>query len=405
MAWFDALLPASFNGVPFYVENLDKNFGRRKVDNEYPLRDDPYIEDLGRLPRRFKLKAYFAGDFFAAERALLEAALERSSTAGTLILPTYGILRVWVGECASSETRAGGSYATIDMEFTQDGGASSPLSITDTASALLDGLNDLVPFLVAAYVARVAISLAASVVQSLIGQQLVTANTQFGMLPQSTIGALTFDFAAAPGDAVATASAVTTAFAAAAANVVAAQPVAQPANAVSGSVPLQPLPADPSGGLAAMASFGSALTQPPAAALPALGIAQTALLALIQGAALMGVVTIYAQLDWQSAQAAAAAREALQDLLDAQVAAAADAGNFDLFRAWRAISQQAIGDMVSRAQNLPNLVSYQVGASIPALTLAQLLYQDGSQADGLVALNDVAHPLFMPARGNWLQAA
>ncbi|HVE20657.1 MAG TPA: DNA circularization N-terminal domain-containing protein [Acidocella sp.] len=406
MSWFDDLLPASFNGVPFLIEGTDRESGRRLVAHEFPLRNDPSQEDLGRLPRVFSIKAYVAGDLWVLERSLLETALENSSTVGTLIHPTYGILNVWVGKIRSSETRTVGGYATIDIEFSLDGGTASPLSITDAVSTLLAGLNSLVPFLEDAYIASVGLEILSGVVATLVGNQLSNADAQFNAMAQSTVSGITSGFAANPTDSTTTASAVTAAFAAAANNVIAAQPV-QPAleDPVAGVTSTQPLSADPSGGLLALASFGSTLPTQPSTAVPALGVAQAALISLIQGAALVAVLTVYAQIDWQSANQAQAAAEQLQCLLDVQVAAAADAGNFDLFRAWRAISAQARAQMAQDAQNLPSLATYSVAGVMPALALAQRLYQDGTQAPGLVALNDVPHPIFMPPTGSWLRPA
>jgi prophage DNA circulation protein len=95
----------------------------------------------------------------------------------------------------------------------------------------------------------------------------------------------------------------------------------------------------------------------------------------------------------------------LMDLLDVQVAAAADAGNFDLFRAWRAIEAATIADMRERAQSLPTLASFTFPSALPALVVAQQLLQDATQADALVQLNNTPHPLFMAPAGFWLQPA
>ena len=43
-----ALREASFKGAPFHVEETGGQFGRRTVLHEYPFRDLPYGEDLGR---------------------------------------------------------------------------------------------------------------------------------------------------------------------------------------------------------------------------------------------------------------------------------------------------------------------------------------------------------------------
>jgi prophage DNA circulation protein len=44
---------------------------------------------------------------------------------------------------------------------------------------------------------------------------------------------------------------------------------------------------------------------------------------------------------------------------------------------------------------LPRMVSYQLPASLPALTVANLLYGDGARFDELIAENGTVHPAFM----------
>ncbi len=406
MSWTVFLQPASFNGVPFEIESTRKGFGRSLVVHDYPLRDDPYIEDLGGLPRVFNIRAYIWGDLYIAQRTLLETALQESDGPGTFVHPTYGILTVWVGACESSESRTVGGYATIDIQFSLDGGAASPIAITDTVSSLLASCNNMVPYLAAAYEVNVAAGLLDGAISTLVGSQLAAGDAQFSALPQATVGGVATGWAANAPNPAASCAAVQASFDVAVNNVVAAFPVTPIANdPVAGVVPASPSVADPSGGLIGMVSFGANAAPPPAAALPIVGIAQTAIISFIQGSALLAVLAVYGQFDWQSSDQAEAAAAALQPLLDVQVAAAADAGNFDLFRAWRAISAQAMADLTQRAQNLPSLAAYDVGGQIPALVLAQYLYQDSTQADALVTLNAAPHPLFMPPAGNWLQAA
>jgi prophage DNA circulation protein len=52
--WRDMLMQqASFRGVVFHVETGARLSGRRTVVHEYPKRNDPYAEDMGRAARRF----------------------------------------------------------------------------------------------------------------------------------------------------------------------------------------------------------------------------------------------------------------------------------------------------------------------------------------------------------------
>ena len=44
--FFSNLRQASFRGAKFEVDDVDASGGRRLVKHEYPLRDEPYTEDM-----------------------------------------------------------------------------------------------------------------------------------------------------------------------------------------------------------------------------------------------------------------------------------------------------------------------------------------------------------------------
>lgn len=113
---FDAI-GASFRGVPFFVESSERSGGRRVVVHEFPLRDDPFVEDLGRRARKFRIDGYVLGADYVAQRDRLLAAIEDEEGPGQLIHPYHG-LRSAIGETVSvRETRADGGMAIISVEF------------------------------------------------------------------------------------------------------------------------------------------------------------------------------------------------------------------------------------------------------------------------------------------------
>jgi hypothetical protein len=224
-------------------------------------------------------------------------------------------------------------------------------------------------------------------------------------LPAATIAGLAADIAAVAAtaeDLVATAAAVIAVTAAMAENVIAAAPTpSTPDDPVAGQ-PLMLAPgADLSGGLAGLSSWGSTLpavggTGPQATAQ---AVQQAAVVSLVQGCAVAALAQVYASIDWPTSNAATAARAQLLSLLDAQVAAAAAAGQDQLYLAWQGMLTLSISHMIQTAQDLPSLVTYTVGDSLPSVVLAQLLYGDASRAPELEALNDAADPLFMLPTG------
>lgn len=98
--WFETLQKAQFRGVPFAVLSGQSTFGRKTAVHEYPYRDKPWVEDLGRATRKFTIKGFlvensiiYGGGAVIDQRSNLIAACETAG-AGTLIHPTYGELTV-----------------------------------------------------------------------------------------------------------------------------------------------------------------------------------------------------------------------------------------------------------------------------------------------------------------------
>lgn len=93
MSWRDRLQGSSFRGVPFFVDTASKTPSRRQVIHEFPLREDVEIDDLGRGPDRFQIKAYVIGPDYDIARDALEDALMTPGP-GTLVHPTRGRMTV-----------------------------------------------------------------------------------------------------------------------------------------------------------------------------------------------------------------------------------------------------------------------------------------------------------------------
>lgn len=91
MAWRDELRPASFRGVSFYVEGGTLTFGRRLAIHEYPQREKPYVEDLGKKARVYRLEAFVLGPDYMKDRDALIDALETPRRAtGSSVLRVAG---------------------------------------------------------------------------------------------------------------------------------------------------------------------------------------------------------------------------------------------------------------------------------------------------------------------------
>ena len=94
MSWRDRYLTASFRGVEFKVQKHDATFGRRQVVYEYPQRDTPSTEDLGRRARELSLDAYVIGEDYHLQRDRLIAGGKGAKIALGALLIVLGVMIV-----------------------------------------------------------------------------------------------------------------------------------------------------------------------------------------------------------------------------------------------------------------------------------------------------------------------
>ncbi len=113
------MIGASFRGVTFLVESEERSGGRRAVVHEFPLRDDPFVEDLGRRARGFRLDGYVIGDDYLTQRDKLLDALEGSAGPGELVLPGYGAKRAICDKFTVRTTRGEGGLAMFAFDFAE----------------------------------------------------------------------------------------------------------------------------------------------------------------------------------------------------------------------------------------------------------------------------------------------
>lgn len=127
------LQPASFRGIAFGVESSGMEGGRRVQVHEYPQRDKPYAEDLGRSTRRLEFDAFVVGEDYIDQADALLGALEESGSA-TLVHPWLGTLSVTVISYRVSFDRGLGQ-AKFALAFVESGELAFPSSQVSTAAA------------------------------------------------------------------------------------------------------------------------------------------------------------------------------------------------------------------------------------------------------------------------------
>ncbi len=136
MTWKDQLKPASFRGVPFAVRDADRSGGRRAVVHEYPQRDEPGVEDLGRKARSFSVNAFFVGDdCLGRSQALIDACEQEG--AGRLVLPWRAPLTAQLTGYRLRESNEEGRYVQVAMEFVEAGSVEQPAASVATQERVI----------------------------------------------------------------------------------------------------------------------------------------------------------------------------------------------------------------------------------------------------------------------------
>lgn len=133
--WLKTLWPASYKGVPFFVEMDAEDGSRRIVEHEFPMRDFPYNEDLGEGVRHYELTAYVASDSADADAASV-IAICATRGPGALVLPTQGpvIVRCLKFKRDRSKDKLG--YEGLALTFTREGVAGALVSIASLANTV-----------------------------------------------------------------------------------------------------------------------------------------------------------------------------------------------------------------------------------------------------------------------------
>ncbi|WP_201004878.1 DNA circularization protein [Pseudomonas cichorii] len=142
--WRDRLMPASFRGIGFFIETDSVPVGRKGQLHEFPQRDEPYFESLGKESQIYTMEALLVGeDCFERRDRLLEA-LEANG-AGELVHPWLGRMQVQVGGCILKHSRTEGGVVRLSLKFYPDQPLRFPTSTVNTRRQLVqasDGLLD-----------------------------------------------------------------------------------------------------------------------------------------------------------------------------------------------------------------------------------------------------------------------
>jgi prophage DNA circulation protein len=143
-SWRDQLRPASFRGEPFGVEGHDSTHGRRVVMHEYPMRDLPSTEDMGRNARSFSIEGFVVGDDYMQRRDRIISACEDSDEPGQLVHPYLGTMLVRCEALRVSEHMRGGRMVRLQFQFVEAGESEYPSEQRDLVVDVDSVAGDLV---------------------------------------------------------------------------------------------------------------------------------------------------------------------------------------------------------------------------------------------------------------------
>lgn len=136
-AWRSRMAPARFRGVSFHVDTAERSGGRRTVVHEYPFRDAPFVDDLGKKRGAYPVEGHVIGSDYLEKRDALITALETEGS-GELVHPYYGTVRVICSGFSVRESTEQGGVAHFSITFDATTADSPfPASFPDPTAKLL----------------------------------------------------------------------------------------------------------------------------------------------------------------------------------------------------------------------------------------------------------------------------
>lgn len=136
----EQLQPASFRGVAFEVEASGITVGRRTVVHEYPQRDRPYVEDMGRATRNITLQCFVVGSDYLEQAQALMHELEEPGP-GTLIHPWLGEMEVTITSVSELLFDQGLGVASVTITATEAGDLEFPAVTADEDTEALEAAD------------------------------------------------------------------------------------------------------------------------------------------------------------------------------------------------------------------------------------------------------------------------
>lgn len=390
MTWRNSLLPGSFKGASFQIEGHNHNGGRRGQLHEYPQRDTPYFEDMGRKAREFTIDAFIVGENYQIQRDALIAACE-SQGGGSLVHPYLGTKQVVCTSFTVSERIEEGRMCRVSMTMVEAGTNLFPAGAQDLGFRVagLAGLAE------AATIADFVQSYSANGLPGFVFESVESVAGDLISIVTGLSGA--DEFVAAVSGYARDIQALSR----------------EPADLASSTFDLiktlraaiQPSQRDPatasaaSQAMQAIAGFSVAGTTAGIKQTTATRIAQVGNLdayeALVRRAALVNEAMAVPSLKPDSYQAATAYARDYVGRVDDELLAGAS--NETSYLPLTDLAAAVSASMNTKAGTLPQLIDLTLPETKPSLLVAYEQYADAKRSDDVLLRNKVRNPSFVPA--------
>ena len=383
MSWREHLQPASFRGVNFKVQSHNSEFGRRVVTHEFPLRDKPYTEDLGRKARGYQIEAYVLGTDYMVDRDALRQALEKKGP-GTLVHRYLGQMRVQVTDVRLKESNKEGGMATFSISFVEAGELPAPVTAINTQELVKTKSDIALQVLQAEFETDYTVAGFPAWILSSAQDVLTTLEDSLSII--GVVDAVFGQYISLPSQLASQVIRVLSGLTASSllSNVTSlVNSFASNPNASISTV----LP------LSRMFDFGDDLLPVPTTVLSRQQQAsnQKAIINIVRRSAMVEAARQASQDNYSSQQQAILVRDQLADALDTEMLTASD----DSYIALQDIRSALIQDMTERSAQLKRIRSYTPKITEPALVIAHRLYQNALQDQDIVNRNSITHPGFI----------
>nr|DAG75384.1 MAG TPA: DNA circularization protein [Caudoviricetes sp.] len=389
----EKLRPASFRGVPFSVTESTFTVGRRIHVFEYPQRDKPFVEDLGKSAREITVTAVFAGaDYISGMQKLLDAMEQEGS--GVLIHPMLGSMKVTPKESTKvtySTKDCGYSFATLT--FVESGDYVYPTSVVDTAAKVAAAASGLNAAALQAFIKRLDLTGAQDFVISTIGGRL---SEYFQIDVYKTISSL-FDvsdeMSTLAARAISYVNRTPRSFGQAVLNAFGFSRASYSVNNWRRVTRLLSLlvKSDGMNNSYAVARKSAESSRATAASLQVQALARSAVLA----EAISASANVGGSEGGISYEDMISIRDEVLGAIDAEMLKCEDD---DVYLALEESRASVYDDMTSRAQDEARLITVTPPEVMPALVVAYDFYEDASRDQEIIDRNGVRHGGFVPAK-------